>query len=135
MPKACAGFLRLGSGFSMTTILDASDSKTLLVSLDTKNATYAKACVNCGSTFQAQRSTAKYCEAKCRVAAAKSSPAHARYKVKQKRRRYLRHIEYTHDKMFQMYLHNTLGSFCGSVIKHVQPLKKRPLPIIKDEIK
>jgi hypothetical protein len=113
--------------YSMTTILDASDSKTLVVSLDSQKATYAKVCVDCGSTFQAQRSTAKYCQTKCRVAAAKSSPAHVRYKVKQKRRRYLRHIEYTNDKMSQMYLHNNLGSFCGSVIKNVQPLKERPL--------
>jgi hypothetical protein len=115
----------------MATILDTSDSKTLVVSLDSKNATYAKQCVHCGSTFQARRSTAKYCETKCRVGAAKSSPAHARYKAKQKRRRYRRHIEYTNDKMSQMYLHNNLGSFCGSVIKHVQPLKKRPLPTIE----
>ena len=102
-------------------------TQTLEVSQDAKKATYAN-CHHCGSEFSARRSTAKFCGVNCRVAAAKSSPAHARYKEKQKRRRYLRHLEYTKDKMSQMYLHSALGTFCGTVLQNVQPLKKRPLP-------
>jgi hypothetical protein len=42
------------------------------------------------------------------VAAGKSSPVHVRYKAKQKRRRDRRHLQYTDDKMAQMYLHSSL---------------------------
>src|SRR6202034_804653 len=101
MMKASGAFVRLQEIFMAKQESQAPELDSLVVSPDAKNATYAKDCAHCGTSFPAQRSTAKYCGANCRVAAAKSSPAHVRYKEKQKRRRYLRHLDYTHDKMAQ----------------------------------
>ena len=107
-----------------------AEGNALLVCQIAKKATYAKNCFYCGTSFEAQRSTAKFCKVACRVANAKLSPAHTRYKAKQKRRRFLRHLEYTQEKMRFMYLHSALGNYSGHRNKHVQPLMSRPLPTL-----